>query len=125
VPATLLIAAHDGMVGLPVLLGWARAWPDELSSALALAGFAALLLEFLLSGRFRAISGGIGIDRRLRWHQSFARVLTAALLLHPFCTRRPPARRSCGPRMPPGRACSASMPMRSPPVPSPGCCSAC
>nr|WP_232474628.1 ferric reductase-like transmembrane domain-containing protein [Roseomonas rubea] len=49
-----------------------------------MAGFAALLLEFLLSGRFRGISGGIGIDRTMRWHQIFARVLTVGLLLHPF-----------------------------------------
>lgn len=88
-PASLLIVAYAVLVGLPVALGWllvgpARPWPDEVSSALAMAGFAALLLEFLLSGRFRAISGGIGIDRTMRWHQLFARVLTVALLLHPF-----------------------------------------
>jgi predicted ferric reductase len=94
VPATLLIAAYVGLVGLPLALGWAlvgpaRAWPDEVSSALALAGFAALLLEFLLSGRFRAVSGGIGIDRTMRWHQVLARVLTVALLLHPFLYTTP------------------------------------
>jgi predicted ferric reductase len=94
VPASLLIAAYAILVGLPVALGWllvgpARAWPDELSSALALAGFAALLLEFLLSGRFRAVSGGIGIDRTMRWHQLFARVLTLALLVHPFLYTTP------------------------------------
>jgi len=87
-PATILIAAYIALVTIPVGLGWvlvgpARPWLDELSSALALAGFAALLLEFLLSGRFRAVSGDIGIDRTMRWHQVFARVLTVALLLHP------------------------------------------
>jgi predicted ferric reductase len=94
VPASLLIAAYAVLVGLPVALGWllvgpARAWTDELSSAMALAGFAALLLEFLLSGRFRAVSGGIGIDRTMRWHQLFARVLTLALLVHPFLYTTP------------------------------------
>jgi predicted ferric reductase len=88
-PAALLLTAYAVLVALPVALGWARVgparpWMDELSSALAMAGFAALLLEFLLSGRFRAISGGIGIDRTMRWHQAFARVLTVALLLHPL-----------------------------------------
>ncbi|WP_198368580.1 ferredoxin reductase family protein [Roseomonas rosulenta] len=88
-PAALLLAAYAVLVILPVALGWARVgparpWMDELSSALAMAGFAALLLEFLLSGRFSAISGGIGIDRTMRWHQAFARVLTVALLAHPF-----------------------------------------
>jgi predicted ferric reductase len=93
-PARLLIGAYAILVGLPVVLGWllvgpARPWPDELSSALALAGFAALLLEFLLSGRFRAISGGIGIDRTMRWHQALARVLTLVLLVHPFLYTTP------------------------------------
>jgi predicted ferric reductase len=87
-PASMLIAAYAVLVALPVALGWAlvgpaRPWMDEASSTLALAGFAALLLEFLLSGRFRAISGGIGIDRTMRWHQAFARILTVALLVHP------------------------------------------
>lgn len=94
VPASLLIVAYAMLVGLPVALGWllvgpARAWADEAASALAMAGFAALLLEFLLSGRFRAVSGGIGIDRTMRWHQAFARVLTLALLLHPFLYTTP------------------------------------
>lgn len=93
-PATILLAAYVLLVVLPVALGWAlvgpaRPWIDEVSSALAMAGFAALLLEFLLSGRFRAISGGIGIDRTMRWHQLFARVLTAGLLLHPFLYTTP------------------------------------
>mgnify|MGYP001291984131 CR=1 FL=1 len=88
-PAALLLSAYVVLVALPVALGWARVgparpWMDELASALAMAGFAALLLEFLLSGRFRAISGGIGIDRTMRWHQAFARVLTVALLVHPI-----------------------------------------
>ncbi|MBR0679158.1 hypothetical protein GXW74_01565 [Roseomonas eburnea] len=93
-PATLVVATYVLLVLLPVGLGWVlvkpgRPWLDEVSSALAMAGFAALLLEFLLSGRFRAISGGIGIDRTMRWHQHFARVLTVALLLHPFLYTTP------------------------------------
>ena len=93
-PAALLILTYGALVALPVLLGWlrvgpARPWPDEVSSALAMAGFAALLLEFLLSGRFRAISGGIGIDRTMRWHQLLARVLTLALLVHPLLYTTP------------------------------------
>lgn len=93
-PARLLIATYAVLIGLPVALGWllvgpARPWPDEVSSALAMAGFAALLLEFLLSGRFRAVSGRLGIDRTMRWHQAFARVLTVALLLHPFLYTTP------------------------------------
>ena len=93
-PAMILLGTYVVLVALPVLLGWAlvgpaRPWPDEISSALAMAGFAALLLEFLLSGRFRAVTGGIGIDRTMRWHQLFARVLTLALLAHPFLYTTP------------------------------------
>ena len=88
-PGWLVGSAHVVLVCLPVGLGWvvlgpARPWPDAFSAALAMAGSAALLLEFLLSGRFRAVSGGIGIDRTMRWHQAFARVLTVALLVHRF-----------------------------------------
>ncbi len=93
-PAWLLLAAYAGLVALPAALGWARvgiarSWTDEASSLLAMVAFAALLLEFLLSGRFRVISGGIGIDRTMRWHQVFARVLTVALMLHPFVYTTP------------------------------------
>jgi len=76
------------LVALPVALGWwligpARPWVEEASSAIAMMATAALLLEFLLSGRFRLISAGIGMDRSLRWHQMFAQALTIAALLHP------------------------------------------
>ncbi len=88
-PVYALLTTVLLLVALPLGLGWvlvgpARPWRDEIASALAMAGFAALLVEFLLSGRFRLISGGIGIDRTMRWHQWLARVLTAGLLVHPF-----------------------------------------
>ncbi len=41
-------------------------------------------MEFLLSGRFRFISSHIGIDATMRVHQLMARMLTLALILHPF-----------------------------------------
>jgi predicted ferric reductase len=83
-----MLAAYALLVALPVALGWwligpARPWMEEASSAIAMMATAALLLEFLLSGRFRVISAGIGMDRSLRWHQMFAQVLTIAALLHP------------------------------------------
>ena len=85
----MIIAAYALLVALPVALGWwligpARPWLDEASSAIAMMATAALLLEFLLSGRFRMISAGIGMDRSLRWHQIFAQMLTIAALLHPL-----------------------------------------
>jgi predicted ferric reductase len=85
----VILAAYALLVVLPVALGWwligpARPWLDEASSAIAMMATAALLLEFLLSGRFRVISAGIGMDRSLRWHQIFAQILTIAALLHPL-----------------------------------------
>ena len=85
----MILSAYALLVVLPVALGWwligpARPWLDEASSAIAMMATAALLLEFLLSGRFRVISAGIGMDRSLRWHQIFAQILTIAALLHPL-----------------------------------------
>jgi len=85
----VILSAYALLVVLPVALGWwligpARPWLDEASSAIAMMATAALLLEFLLSGRFRVISAGIGMDRSLRWHQIFAQILTIAVLLHPL-----------------------------------------
>ena len=85
----MILTAYALLVMLPVALGWwligpARPWLDEASSAIAMMATAALLLEFLLSGRFRVISAGIGMDRSLRWHQVFAQILTLAALLPPL-----------------------------------------
>ena len=85
----MILGAYALLAALPVALGWwligpARPWFEEASSAIAMMATAALLLEFLLSGRFRVISAGIGMDRSLRWHQMFAQVLTIAALLHPW-----------------------------------------
>ncbi|WP_431284975.1 ferredoxin reductase family protein [Humitalea sp. 24SJ18S-53] len=88
-PAPLILTLLALAILAPAGLGWAllgpaRPWLDEAATALALVGFAALLVEFVLSGRFRAVSGGVGVDRTMRWHQRIGRVLTVALLLHPF-----------------------------------------
>ncbi len=85
----LLIALYLGFVLTPILLAWAqglppRKWQDELSSGLALSAFAGLLIEFVLSGRFRLVSGHIGIDTTMRFHQLMARSLTVFILMHPF-----------------------------------------
>ena len=68
-PALVILSAHALLVVLPVALGWwligpARPWLDEASSAIAMMATAALLLEFLLSGRFRVISAGIKFSRK-------------------------------------------------------------
>lgn len=88
-PAGLLIALYAAVLVAPLALAWAqglppRHWRDELSSALALVTFSGVLLEFLLSGRFRTISGRIGIDATMRVHQLMARAFCVFLLVHPF-----------------------------------------
>ena len=66
-----------------------RPFRDELSSALAMVGFSMLLMEFVLSGRFRTVSGGIGIDLTMRFHQLIARSLAVFILIHPFLYTTP------------------------------------
>jgi predicted ferric reductase len=61
-----------------------RPWPDELSSGLAMAGFAVLLMEFALSGRYRRLSARIGMDLTMRFHQMMALAALGLLILHPF-----------------------------------------
>ncbi|MCX8102647.1 MAG: ferredoxin reductase family protein [Geminicoccaceae bacterium] len=88
-PALVLVLLYVGLVLAPLVIaalrgGPPRAWRDELASGLALVGFVVLFLEFLLSGRFRAISGRIGIDTTMRAHQLLARTALLFLLVHPF-----------------------------------------
>jgi predicted ferric reductase len=84
-----LIAVYIGLALATLVIAYAqgfppRDWRDEFSSALALTGFAGLLIEFLLSGRFRFVSTHLGIDTTMRFHQLMARSLTVFILVHPF-----------------------------------------
>lgn len=93
-PAILLLILYLALTLAPLALAWGQGLPsrgvwDEIASGLALAGFAILLVEFVLSGRFRSISGRIGLDVTMRYHQLLARTAAAFLLLHPFLYRTP------------------------------------
>lgn len=84
-----LIAGYAVIALLPLALAaWQglppRPLPDELASAVAMVGFSMLLMEFVLSGRFRWATGRVGIDVTMRFHQLIARVLTVFILVHPF-----------------------------------------
>ena len=84
-----LLALYVAAALTPVALAFAqelrrRPFMDELSSGLAMAGFVMLLMEFITSGRFRAVSDPVGIDLMMRFHQLIARVLTVFVLIHPF-----------------------------------------
>lgn len=64
---------------------------DHAVSAATRAAFALFFVEFVLSGRFRAVSGRIGMDATMRLHQAAARPVAAVLLLHPFLYGAVPA----------------------------------
>lgn len=66
-----------------------RAFADELASGLGLVAFAILLVEFVLSGRFRTISDRLGLDRTMRAHQKLGRAALALALVHPFLYAAP------------------------------------
>jgi predicted ferric reductase len=57
---------------------------DEVASSLGLVAFAIALLEFALSGRYRRVSGRIGVDRTLRVHRVVAYTMVGLIALHPF-----------------------------------------
>ena len=56
----------------------------ELSSGLVMVGFAMLLAQFLLSGRFRQVSGQVGIDLTMRFHQLAALTVLVFIVAHPL-----------------------------------------
>lgn len=72
----LLLAVVSGAGGRPGL--------RELGSSIAMVGFAALLLEFVLSGRFRPLTDPVGMDAIMRLHQFSGHVVLALLLVHPY-----------------------------------------
>lgn len=72
----LILAAHAGTGGRPGL--------QELGSAVAMVGFAALLVEFVLSGRLRALTDPVGMDAVMRFHQFSGHVVLVLLVLHPY-----------------------------------------
>ncbi|OEY65975.1 ferric reductase-like transmembrane domain-containing protein [Marinobacter sp. X15-166B] len=84
-----LIMAYLGAVTLPLILsawvgGPPRSYHQELASGLGILAFSMILMEFILSGRFKAISSGVGLDLTMRFHQVMARTALVFALLHPF-----------------------------------------
>ena len=85
----LLIGLYVAVGLLPVLLAAVQGLPVRnlfraLSSGLVMVGFALLLVQFVLSGRFRQVSGQVGIDRTMRFHQLAAWAVLVLILIHPF-----------------------------------------
>lgn len=61
-----------------------RALLDELATGAGLVALAILLVEFVLSGRFRVIMRPFGMDITMRFHQLLARTALALVLIHPI-----------------------------------------
>lgn len=92
----LLIIAYLAAVTLPLVLSWLLGGPprpfrQELASGLGILAFSMILMEFVLSGRFKSISNGIGMDVTMRFHQIMARTALAFALLHPLLYQGTPS----------------------------------
>jgi len=92
--ALILIAVYLAVTLTPLVLsvlqGRAmRPFWDEISSGLAMTAFAIVLVEFVLSGRFKVISARIGMDVTMRIHQLLARTALVFALVHPFLYQTP------------------------------------
>lgn len=90
----VLIVLYLAVVLLPFVLAWTRgfpvrSWPNELATGAGLLAFSIILVEFVLSGRFRSISGRVGMDVTMRFHQLLARTALVLAMVHPFLYRGP------------------------------------
>lgn len=84
-----LIIAYLAIVLAPLIVSWIvggppRSFLQELASGLGILAFSIILVEFVLSGRFKNISTGVGMDQTMRFHQMMARTALLFALLHPF-----------------------------------------
>ncbi|MBU2953696.1 ferric reductase-like transmembrane domain-containing protein [Marinobacter sp. F3R08] len=91
-----LIVVYLVAVTLPLILstwlgGPPRQFHQELASGLGILAFSMILVEFILSGRFKAISNGVGMDVTMRFHQVMARTALIFALLHPFLYQGTPS----------------------------------
>jgi len=88
-PIAFLIALYVAVGSMPLLLAWQQdalisGFWRALSNSLAMVAFALLCAQFFISGRIRWVAGRFGVDRLLMFHQLAARLITVALLVHPF-----------------------------------------
>ena len=94
-PFWLLVVLYLALVLLP--LGFAamqyprasQAPVDTVASALGIFAFAALMVDFLFSGRTRWISQRIGVQRTMRIHRWVVYAIIPCILIHPFIYSAP------------------------------------
>lgn len=85
----ILILAYFALILSPLAFAMALDIPprpilDELAAGAGLVALAILLVEFVLSGRFRTVSRPIGMDATMRFHQLVARTALVLVLVHPM-----------------------------------------
>ena len=88
----ILLAIYLCVTLLPLMLSWTRIRSprpilDELAAGAGMLAFAVILVEFVLSGRFRTVSREIGMDVTMRFHQLVARTAVVLAFIHPFLYR--------------------------------------
>lgn len=93
-PAPVFFAIYAGFSFAPWLIALAAGLParplrDEIAGALGIVALTILILEFALSGRFRAVSSGVGLDVTMRAHQLLARLAALFVVVHPFLYATP------------------------------------
>lgn len=90
----VLFAGYGVLCLVPLILAALQGLPSrnifrELSSGLVMVGYVMMLLQFVLSGRFEWLSGRIGIDRTMRFHQVASWAILAFIVVHPLLYAAP------------------------------------
>ncbi len=88
-PGSALAVSYIAIATLPLIVSASiatkhRGFWIELGGGLALCAAALLFMQFLSSGRFERISGGIGLDRTMGFHRMAALMLAGFAILHPL-----------------------------------------
>ncbi|MGY8991826.1 MAG: ferredoxin reductase family protein [Rhodospirillales bacterium] len=72
-------------LGLAISTGrTGRGLIKDFAHAIGMIAYAMMLAQFILSNRFETLSGNVGIDVLMRFHQLAARTLTVLIILHPI-----------------------------------------
>ena len=88
-PPLALYTGYAVLCLMPLILAASQGLPvrnvlRELSSGLVMVAYVMTLLQFVLSGRFEWLSGRVGIDRTMRFHQVTAWAILACIIVHPL-----------------------------------------
>ncbi|ERP98364.1 hypothetical protein Q669_20555 [Labrenzia sp. C1B10] len=90
------ISLYLVVVSLPLILatifgGPPRLLHQEVASGIGILAFSIVLAEFVLSGRFKSVSNGVGMDVTMHFHQLMARTALLFAFLHPFLYQGSPS----------------------------------